>query len=303
MTKTLVVIGLVLITIGVNSAQVISLGNGKCTGKIYHAKDVTQRAHFRGVDGLTIPRDALEHNVHGQVIINAVFCRNGQVTDMHVVNGLPFGVTEAAMMTLLNLPFTPAEMNFHSVSQAVQFRFNVNQTAVWDAIDIDPALVRNRLIEEIDVMGNRRLTKEQIFEWIKSRPGDSFSDQQTTQDLQAILKTGYFDKLATRVTVEDAVRGGVRVMFEVKELPIIAEIRIEGLKERDQSAVLNELDRQGVDLRKGTPFDPVKVKRAMKVIEDFFQSQGWSNIKTDSLIENVSATEVRVFFKISGRDF
>ena len=44
-----------------------------------------------------------------------------------------------------------------------------------------------------------------------------------------MLATGYFDKTAIRVTIEDAARGGIAVTFYVFELPLIGEINFEGL--------------------------------------------------------------------------
>ena len=157
--------------------------------------------------------------------------------------------------------------------------------------------------EEVDFIGNRRITKEDILGWILTRPGNVYSADLVQQDLKAILATGYFDSKSTRVTLEDAVRGGVRVVFEMVELPLIAEVRFEGLKLPDQSAVINELAKQRVDVRNERPFDPVKLKKAVNVIEQFFQSQGWINVKVEALIENLSPTDVKVVFKVSGHNF
>jgi hypothetical protein len=274
----------------------------KCPGKIYSSKDVGRRARIVDFQSLTIPKEATAHDVHGTVIINAVLCHNGRVTDITVVQGLPFGVTENAINLLLNTRFSPAELNLHSVSQAKQFQFSVNDiSAITERID--PAAATGRLVEDLDFIGNRRLTKEQILGWILTRPGNTFNADLVQQDLKALLATGYFDSKRTRVTLEDAVRGGVRVVFELVELPLIAEVRFEGLKLRDQYAVSNELTKQHADVRKDRPLDPFRLMRAQILIEQFFQSQGWINVKAEALIENTSATEVKVVFKISGRNF
>ena len=61
-------------------------------------------------------------------------------------------------------------------------------------------------------------------------PGDPYNEQQVQRDFQAILSLGFFDKTATRVLTEEGARGGVNVIFEVKELPIIRDLQFEGLK-------------------------------------------------------------------------
>jgi len=284
-------------------AQLVAPGFAdKCPGKIYSGKDVDRRARIIDFKSLTVPNEATAHAVHGTVIINAVLCRNGRVTDITVEKGLPFGVTENAISLVRNTLFSPAELNLHSVSQAKQFQFSVNDvSAVTERID--PAAAAGRLVEDLDFIGNRRLTKEQILGWILTRPGNTFNADLVQQDLKALLATGYFDSKNTRVTLEDAVRGGVRVDFEIVELPLIAEVRFEGLKPRDHSAVINELTKQRVDVRTDRPLDPAKLRKAEIVIEQFFQSQGWINVKAEAVIEAIGANEVKVVFKISGHNF
>src|SRR6185436_950135 len=64
-----------------------------------------------------------------------------------------------------------------------------------------PARAQNqqRLVEEVDIIGNRRLRKEDILYYIQTRPGDVFNPQQVERDLQAINALGFFDKTETRV--------------------------------------------------------------------------------------------------------
>ncbi len=303
MTRLLTLVIFVFVVVTSSNAQLVPMGStGKCPRKIYSGKDVERRARIIDFNSLTIPKEATAHDVHGTVIIEAVLCGNGRVTDITVVKGLPFGVTESAIEAVRNTRFSPAEANFHSVSQRMQFQFSVNDiSAVTERID--PAAAAGRLVEDLDIIGNRRLTKEQILGWILTRPGNVYNADQVRQDLKAILATGYFDSQRTRVTLEDAVRGGVRLNLEVVELPLIAEVRFEGLKPPDQSDVINELAKQRVDVHKERPLDPAKLKKAVNVIEQFFQSQGWINVKVEALIENISATEVKVVFKVSGHNF
>ena len=54
---------------------------------------------------------------------------------------------------------------------------------------------------------------------LKTRPGESYGQEQITADLQSILMLGFFDRKETRVRVEEGSRGGVNVIFELVELP------------------------------------------------------------------------------------
>jgi outer membrane protein insertion porin family len=184
----------------------------------------------------------------------------------------------------------------------MEFDFDINSDGLSSEA-ISPEQAKGRLVEDVDIMGNRRFAKEEIIAWIKTRPGDTYDADQIKQDFNAILAKGYFDKLQSRVTTTDAIRGGVAVIFEVVELPLITEVKFEGLNNSDQVAVINEIAKQRIEIRQGAPFDSGDVKQAIKVIEDFFQSQGWLNVKAETFVETISATEVRVIFKISGHNF
>jgi hypothetical protein len=56
-------------------------------------------------------------------------------------------------------------------------------------------------------------------------------------------------------------------------------------------------------VRKDRPLDPAKVKKVVLVNERFFQSHGWTNVIAEASIENLSPSEVKVVFKISGHNF
>src|SRR5690242_9414646 len=110
MTKLLTLVLFVFMAVTSTSAQLVPLGPwDKCPGKIYGGKEVQRRARVIDFKSLTIPKEAAAHDVHGTVIVDAVLCRNGRVTDLTVVKGLPFGVTESAINAVLDTRFAPAE--------------------------------------------------------------------------------------------------------------------------------------------------------------------------------------------------
>src|SRR5712691_12323481 len=124
-----------------------------------------------------------------------------------------------------------------------------------------------RVVENVDVIGNRRLRKDDIVYYIQTRPGDTYSDAQVARDLQTILGLGFFDKVATKVSTEIGPRGGINVIFEVKELPIIRDIQFEGLHSVAESDVLKAFREKRVGVSKEAIEDPVKIKDATRGIK------------------------------------
>src|SRR3981081_4101085 len=158
---------------------------------------------------------------------------------------------------------------------------------------------QQRVVEEVDVQGNRRLRKDDILYWIQTRPGDNYNPDQVERDLQAINGLGFFEKTETRVTIEDAPRGGIRVTFIVKELPIIRDIQFEGLKSVSESDVLKTFRESRVGVSKEAIYEPVKVRNATRVLKELLAAKGHPNATIAEDRENVSATSVAVTFQVT----
>jgi outer membrane protein insertion porin family len=158
---------------------------------------------------------------------------------------------------------------------------------------------QQRLVEEVDVQGNRRLRKDDILYYIQTRPGDPYNPDQVARDLQTINALNFFEKTDTRVTIEDAPRGGIRVTFYVKELPIIRDIQFEGLKSVSESDVLKTFRERRVGVSKEAIYDPVKVRNAVRVLKELLAAKGHPNATIAEGRENVSATSVAITFQVT----
>ena len=90
-----------------------------------------------------------------------------------------------------------------------------------------PAAASQRLVESVDIQGNRRNRDEDLLYYVTTRAGDNFSEAQAARDLKALNDLNFFNKTKSRVLTLDGPRGGVEVIFEVEELPIIRDLQFE----------------------------------------------------------------------------
>jgi Gram-negative bacterial TonB protein C-terminal len=100
-------------------AQTTSQNKNKpevCDGPVYKGNEVTKKAKISRLVNPYIPVDALKE-VTGLVQIRAVLCVTGKVTNIEVIKGLPYGVTESVIKALLKTKFKPAEKDGQPVSQ------------------------------------------------------------------------------------------------------------------------------------------------------------------------------------------
>ena len=132
--------------------------------------------------------------------------------------------------------------------------------------------------------------------WIGTREGDPYNPAQLDRDVRALYAQGHFEDV--KVFAEEGTRGGKIITFEVKERPLLLEIKYEGLKSVQQSTVLEEFRKRSVGLSKESQYDAVKAKRAAAVIKELLANEGRPEAKVDPVVEQISATAVGLTFRI-----
>jgi outer membrane protein assembly factor BamA len=156
-------------------------------------------------------------------------------------------------------------------------------------------------VEGVEVIGYRRLTRADISVHIKTRSGQRFSNERIRRDLEGILATNLFDKRRTRVTTEPGLKGGVVVIFEVVEMPLLSAVSFKGLRVIEASQIFEALRKKGISLEKGTVYDPVKVRAAERVIQDLLTLNGYPDASITEIGEN-SGTHVSITFEVAYKE-
>ncbi|HEX8748032.1 MAG TPA: outer membrane protein assembly factor BamA [Pyrinomonadaceae bacterium] len=159
-----------------------------------------------------------------------------------------------------------------------------------------------RVVEAVDVRGNRRNRDEDLLYYVQTRPGDVFNPEQAQRDLQALLALNFFDKVNASVATEEGTRGGVIVVFNLVELPIIRDIQFEGLKSVQESDVLKTFRERRVGFSKEAIFDPAKQNNAVRVLKELLSSKGHPNATVEVRTDEISQTSVGVTFVIREGD-
>ena len=91
-----------------------------CDGPVYSAREVSKRAKILEAPAPQYTEEARAKRVRGTVIMTAVFCRDGKVTNIRVIRGLPHGLTERAVESTRGIKFEAAQKDGESVSQSIR---------------------------------------------------------------------------------------------------------------------------------------------------------------------------------------
>ena len=117
-------------------------------------------------------------------------------------------------------------------------------------------------VQQIRVIGNRRIPKETVLARLFTHVGDTYDPISIERDFQSLWNTGYFDDL--RIEREDTEKGIILDVF-VREKPNIREINYKGLSTVSVSDVLDRFKKQKVGLSVESQYDPAKIKQAETV--------------------------------------
>ena len=167
-----------------------------------------------------------------------------------------------------------------------------------NAISSANAASFQQVVESVDIQGNRRLRDDDLIYYIKTRPGDVYDPASLERDLRELLSLNFFDKTATRVLTTPGVRGGVNVIFEVREWPIIRDLTFTGLKAVPESDVLKAFREQRAGISKEAIYDPVKARAASRILRELLAGKGYPNAKIGIKEEEVSATSIALTFEV-----
>lgn len=171
---------------------------------------------------------------------------------------------------------------------AIAFLFSVNTFAQE----------KSKIIESVDIQGNRRLADEEIYAHIKTRALQILNKKQLQTDLETLINLGCFDSTQIKTLTEIGIKGGVVVIFQVRELPIIDEVTFDGLENFSKEEIITALEGQKLNIEKGNVYNPAKSKKASLFLKEFFAERGFFNAKVEVWEEEISALFLKLSFHI-----
>lgn len=93
---------------------------------IYTGKQVDTKVRLIKKPEPTYAEKARSKQITGTVILKCVFAADGNVSNIRVVSGLPYGLTEKAIEAARKIKFVPATKDGKNVSMWMQLEYNFN---------------------------------------------------------------------------------------------------------------------------------------------------------------------------------
>ena len=193
---------------------------------------------------------------------------------------------------------SPVKIKHAFFSRKVGISYRLAQLAVLVVLAVSAvtALAQSgQTVDDIRVIGNRRIPKETILARLFTHRGDAYDPISIERDFNSLWNTGYFEDL--RIEREDTEKGIILNVF-VRERPTIREINYKGNNSVSTSDILDRFKKEKVGLSVEGQFDPTKIKRAESVLRDILAEHGhqFATIKTE--VKTIPPASVQVNFNI-----
>lgn len=153
--------------------------------------------------------------------------------------------------------------------------------------DTQPAPGETRVLQ-VQVIGARGAVTSKLPK-LKTRMGEPYDRQAVEDDVRALSKTGRFIDIQPKV---QEVTGGVIVIFQVVQRPIIQEIIIVGCENELRSSLLSKCELKAKD-----PLDPYAITEGRSKIEAYYHDHGFDRVHV-SIPEGLNPGDERVVYKI-----
>ncbi len=146
----------------------------------------------------------------------------------------------------------------------------------------------------VEVQGNRRIESATILAKVKTREGSVFSPSQVKEDIKSLYQLGHFEDVQVRT---EGFERGLKVIFWVKEKPLIREISIEG-NEEISTDVLKEI----VTLLPRTAFNLQLIQENAEKIRLKYQDKGYYHAVVVPVIVELRGGDRTVVYYIEEGD-
>lgn len=143
-------------------------------------------------------------------------------------------------------------------------------------------------IDRVEIRGNQRVEEQAIRVQLRARPGAMFDEAMVDEDVRALWRTGFFD----RVEADWSVENGQHVLtYRVRERPFIKEVAIEGQKKISKE----DID-AALKIRPNTILDVNKIQRGIEEVKKLYAKKGYLDARVDYKTEPLPDNQVRLRF-------
>ena len=157
-----------------------------------------------------------------------------------------------------------------------------------------PVAAEDAKVNLIEVQGNRRIETATILAKIKTREGSVFSPVQIKEDIKTLYQMGHFEDVQVKT---EGFENGLKVLFFVKEKPLVREISFEG-----NDALTTEKLKEALTLLPRTAFNLQVIQENAEKIRLKYQDDGYYGAVVVPIVTELRGGDRNVVFYVEEGD-
>ena len=146
------------------------------------------------------------------------------------------------------------------------------------------------VIKQIQINGNERISEQTIINFADIKIGKDVKPDELNIFLKNLYETNFFEDVNLTLTNN-------LLIIDVKELPIIQEIVINGIKANKTKEV-----KDGMNLKEKNPFNETLVQNDLDNISNIFKNSGYYFVSVNVSVEKNKNNTVNLIFDIDRGD-
>ena len=158
-----------------------------------------------------------------------------------------------------------------------------------------PLQIVGGVVTEIQFEGLAHIDEFVVRSSLALKGGDEVDPIKVRESIQGIYETGYFEDVRAEGfrQVSDAESNGVRLLFTIKEKPVIRSVTIQGNKKLDDDALMEEMTIDASDIINYT-----KIQKNILKMRDAYIEKGYYLVEIEPEVNEISDDAVELVFKI-----
>jgi outer membrane protein insertion porin family len=153
-----------------------------------------------------------------------------------------------------------------------------------------PCAAQDTKVTLIEVQGNKRIETATVLAKIKTKEGGVFSPALIKQDIKALYQLGHFEDVQVKT---EGFENGIKVVFSVREKPLIREITFEG-----NDALSIEQLKEGMTLLPRTALNLQLIDENAERIRLKYQDKGFYEAAVVPVVTELRTGDRKVTFYI-----
>jgi len=156
-------------------------------------------------------------------------------------------------------------------------------------------LFGQEIVEKIEIIGNERVSQDTVKYYLSSKEGDYYNEDLLRRDFRVLWSTGFFSNI--KIEREEGKHGKI-VKITVEENPLIKNIVYKTGKKLKEDDIVNKLKEKDEYILPYSYFNPNKLQKIQKTIEDLLVEKGLQSGKVEVERNKTGKNEYEILFNI-----